>query len=101
MARNSRVDGGGGSRRRRSYRCLEAPAITESKMELGDEGQVEWKYASSPNGPGGIDGGSSPNCLPRRPEVGVELSLVVDPESGVLSQENEGQAGRVDALKES
>ena len=101
VVRNSRVDGGGGSRRRRSCRCLEAPAITESKVEFVEEGEVEWKYdASLPDGRGGVDGGSSPDCMNRRPDVGVELSFGVFPEGGVLPEVDEEQAGRGDALKE-
>ena len=71
-------------------------------MEFVEEGEVEWKYdASFPDGPGGVDGGSSPDCIPRRTDVGVELSFRVIPESGVFPLVDEEQAGRVDALKES
>ena len=102
VARNSRADGGGGSLRRRSCRRFEAPAITESKLEFAEEEEVEWKYDGSfPDGPGGVDGGSSPDCIPRRPDVGVELSFGVTPESGLLRQVDREQAGRVDPLKES
>ena len=47
------------------------------------------------------DGGSSPDCKPRRPDVGVKLSFGVIPESGVLPLVDEEQAGSVDAFKKS
>ena len=70
VARNSRADGGGGSLRRRPCRRFEAPAITESKLEFAEGEEKEWKYdASFPDGPGSVDGRSSPDCIPRRPDV--------------------------------
>ena len=51
--------------------------------------------------PKSVDGSSSPDSITRRPDVGVELSFGVIPESGVLPLVDEDQAVTVDALKES